>query len=89
MWKPALFLITVVLVTPSGRAALGPYVNHAFSLFAADSTYGDLVIVALALVFLGLFLLMLCQSPKDPNAHWILQRVQGQEPADASSNRTR
>jgi hypothetical protein len=88
MWKPALFLVTVVLVTPIGRAALWHYAHLASSLFAVKSTYADLAIAALALVFVGLFLLMFCQSPKDPNAQWILRRVQGQEPAGASSNRT-
>jgi preprotein translocase subunit SecG len=89
MWKPALFLLTVVLVTPGGRDVLGQYAHQASSLFAGDSTYGNLAIVAIALVFLGLLLLILCQSPKDPNAQWVLRRVQGPEPAGVSSNRTR
>jgi len=89
MWKPALFLFTVVLVTPAGRDTLGQYVHRVSSLFAGNSTYGDLAIVAMALVLLGLFLLMLCQSKKDPNAMWVLRRVQGPEPAGTSSNRTR
>jgi hypothetical protein len=89
MWKPALFLITVVLVMPIGRAALGEYAHHASSLFALKTTYGDLAIVAMALVILGLFLLMFCKSPKDPDAQWILRRVRGPEPVSASSNRTR
>ena len=88
MWKPALFLITVVLVTPIGRTALGPYLHDASTLLAVNSTDGELAIAAMALVFLGLFLLLLCRSPKDPSAQWILRRVQGQEPAGASSNRT-
>jgi hypothetical protein len=87
MWKPALFLITLVLVTPIGRDALWHYAQLAPSLFAVRSTYADLAIAALALVFVGLFLLIFCQSPKDPNAQWILRRVQGPEPAGASSNR--
>jgi hypothetical protein len=82
MWKPALFLLTVVLVTPKGRAVLGQYAHHASSLFAVNSTYGDLAIVTMALVLLGLFLLILCQSPKDPNTQWVLRRVRAQEPAD-------
>ena len=88
MWKPALFLITVVLVTPIGRSALRQYAHRASSLFAANSTYGDLAIVSMALVFLALLLLILCQSPKDPSTQWTLRRVEGQEPAGASSNRT-
>ena len=89
MWKPALFLITIVLVTPNGRAALGQYANRASSMFALGSTYGELTLVSLALVFVGLFLLVLCRSRKDPEAQWILRRVQGQEPAGASANRSR
>ncbi len=89
MWKPLLFLITVVLVTPSGRDLLEPYAQQASSLFAVNSTYGELAITAVALFFLGLFLLILCQSPKDPAAQWVVRRVQGPEPADASSNRVR
>jgi hypothetical protein len=89
MWKPALFLITIVLVTPTGRAAFGHYVQHASSLFAVNSSYRDLAILAAAVVLLGLLLLIFCQSPKHTDALWILRRVQGQEPADASPNRTR
>jgi predicted aldo/keto reductase-like oxidoreductase len=76
-------------VQPIGRTALGPYLHDASTLLAVNSTDGELAIAAMALVILGLFLLILCQSPKDPDAQWILRRVQGQEPADASSNRTR
>jgi hypothetical protein len=79
MWKPALFLVTVILVTPDGRTAVEQWAHQASSLFAGNSTYGDLAIAAMALVFVGLFLLLLCQSPKDPNHLWILQRVQGPE----------
>jgi hypothetical protein len=86
MWKPALFLFTVVLVTPNGRAALEQYAHRASSLYAVNSTYGDLAIVTMALVFLGLFLLILCQSPKDPDTQWVLRRVRGHEPADEPSN---
>jgi hypothetical protein len=88
MWKPALFLITVVLVTPIGRAALGQLAHRAASQFALNSTYGELTIASMALVFLGLFLLVFCQSPKDPNTQWTVRRVEGQEPAGASSDRT-
>jgi hypothetical protein len=87
MWKPALFLITVVLVTPIGRAALAECGHRAFYLFALNSIYGDLAMVSLALVFLGLLLLILCKSPKDPGERWILRRIQGQEPVGASPNR--
>jgi len=88
MWKPALFLITVVLVTPIGRAALSHYAHLAAALFAVKSTYADLAIAALALVLVGLFLLIFCQSPKSSNTQWIVRRVEGPEPADVSSNRT-
>jgi len=88
MWKPALFLITVVLVTPIGRAALGHYAHLASSMFALQSTDGQLAIAALVLVFVGVFLLVLCQSPRNPNAQWIVRRVQDQEPAGPSSKPT-
>jgi hypothetical protein len=81
--------MTVVLVNPYGRDVLGQCAHHAYSLFAANSIYGDLASVSLALVFLGLFLLIFCRSPRDPDAQWILRRVQGQEPAGAPSNRIR
>jgi hypothetical protein len=88
MWKPALFLFTVVLVTPAGRDVLGQYASNASSMFAADSTYGDLAIAAMGLVLFCLFLLMFCQSHKDPNQMWILRRVRTQDP-DVCSHRTR
>jgi hypothetical protein len=89
MWKPLLFLFTVVLVTPTGRAALEPYANQASALLSLNSTYGELAIAAMGLVLLGSFLLILCQSPKVPESQWILRRVQGPEPAGASSHRAR
>ena len=89
MWKPALFLITVVLVTPNGRTALGEYANTASSLLAGNSTYGDLAIGSVALVGLGLLLLTLCQSPRDPGTQWVLRRIEGPEPAGVSSSRAR
>jgi hypothetical protein len=89
MWKPALFLLTVVLVTPDGRTALERCVDRGYSLLAVDPTYGDLTIVAMVLVVVGFFLLSLCQSPKDPSAVWTIRRVQGPEPANASHHRIR
>jgi hypothetical protein len=89
MWKPALFLLTVVLVTPDGRTALEQYIDRGYSLLAADPTYADLTIVAMVLVIVGFFLLSLCRSPKDPTVMWTVRRVQGPEPANASLHRIR
>jgi hypothetical protein len=55
MWKPALFLITIVLVTPNGRELLSEYARRGSSLFAMSSTYAELALIAMALVVVGLF----------------------------------
>jgi hypothetical protein len=89
MWKPALFLLTLVLVMPDGRTALEQYMNRGYSQLAVDPAYGNLTIMAMALVIVGFFLLTVCQSPKDPTAMWIVRRVQGPEPANASLHRIR
>ena len=85
MWKPALFLITIVLVTPIGREFLGTYAHQATALFAVSSTYADLAILALAFVLLGLILLMFCQSPNTSDARWIRYQVREDVSSDGTS----
>ena len=84
MWKPALFLLTIVAVTPDGRNALEQYLNSGYSLLAVDPKYGNLTIVAIGLLIVGVFLLSLCKSPKESGAVWVVQRVQGPEPANVA-----
>jgi len=86
MWKPALFLITIVLVTPNGRVLLGGYAHQATALMAVNSTYADLAIIALALMLLGLFLLMFCQSSHDPDTRWIRRQVREDVSGDGASH---
>ena len=88
MWKPALFLITIVLVTPNGRELLSEYARRGSSLFAMSSTYVELALIAMALVVVGLLLLMCCQSPSNPDARWIRRVVREEVPGAAVSNRT-
>jgi hypothetical protein len=89
MWKPALFLITIVLVTPTGRAVFTEYFGRAHSEFLGYSLYSDLALGAMALLLVGFILLLLCQSPRSPEAQWIRREVRTPEPAPALPNRTR
>ena len=88
MWKPALFFFTIVLVTPDGRNFVDEHFGNVSSVFPPSSPYTELVLVAVGLVLLGIFLLMLCQNPKNPEATWIRYQVRGEMPADSISHRT-
>jgi hypothetical protein len=88
MWKPALFLITIVLVTPDGRNFANQYLDRASSVFPPGSLYTEGALAALGLVLFGIFLLMLCQSPKLPEASWIHYTVRGDMPVESASHRS-
>jgi len=75
MWKPALFLITIVMVTPGGRAAVSEYADSAFSQFVFNSPYAELALISLVLVAVGVVLLLLCQSPKVPDSTWVWREI--------------
>lgn len=86
MWKPALFLITIVMVTPAGREAAENYWDRVSFLFAG-SPYGELSLIALALVAVLVILLMCCQSSKDLEARWEWRQIRldpGNDPARRS-----
>jgi hypothetical protein len=89
MWKPALFFLTIVLVTPNGRAFFSEHFVRASSQFFGNSLYSELAIGAVALALAGFVLLLLCQSPRSPEAQWIRREVRTPEPAPALPNRTR
>jgi len=83
MWKPALFLITIVLVTPAGRNAAEEYAGRVSTTFAG-SAYGELALIALALVAVLVILLMCCQSSKDYEARWEFRQVRTDSNGDAA-----
>jgi hypothetical protein len=87
MWKPALFLITIVLVTPAGRKAAEEYGGRMSSVFAG-SAYGELALIALALVAVLVVLLMCCQSSKSHDSEWVWREVR-LEPGNDPAHRTR
>lgn len=87
MWKVALFFITIVLVTPGGRAAIDEYASQAASLFTGDLSYSDPVIMILALGTVGAVLLMCLRLPKrSDECVWRVIRFEVSD--DAVSNRT-
>jgi hypothetical protein len=75
MWKPALFLVTIIMVTPGGRGAVSEYLDRASSQFAFHSLYAEMALIALVLVAVGAILLMFCQSPRNTETAWVVRRV--------------
>jgi hypothetical protein len=87
MWTVALFFITIVLVTPGGRAAIDEYASQAASLFSGDVAYSDPAILLLALGTAGAVLLVCLRLPKrSEGCVWRVIRFEVGD--DAVSNRT-
>jgi len=72
MWGAALFFITIVMVTPGGRAAAGEYAQQTIALFT-----GQLPDPVLALMVLSaLASLLLLRRKRERGAErWILREV--------------
>jgi hypothetical protein len=88
MWKTALFLITIVLATPGGRAVLGEYAHQAASLFSGDLSYSDPAMILLLLGAVGAVLLMCLRSPKKRDVYVVWRVIRAEVGDDAVSNRT-
>lgn len=75
MWGAALFLITIVMVTPGGRAVAGEYLRQTLSLFAEQLPYSDAALGFMALSALACLLVMLRRTPEKPAERWIWREI--------------
>jgi hypothetical protein len=71
MWGAALFFITIVLVTPGGRAAAGEYLQQTLSLFSGQLPYSEVALALMALSALGCMLTMLGHTRQKHTERWI------------------
>jgi hypothetical protein len=71
MWGAVLFFITIVMVTPGGRAVASQYAQQTIALFTAQLP--DALLVMMALSTLAC-LVLVCGRPSERMAErWILQ----------------
>ncbi|HTP34245.1 MAG TPA: hypothetical protein VMJ75_18835 [Candidatus Acidoferrales bacterium] len=76
MWGASLFLITIVLVTETGRSALRAYTSQTFAQFAAQSPYSDIAVAWMAILALVL-LMMMRQQRRVKTAFVVVREVRG------------
>jgi hypothetical protein len=74
MWGAALFLITIVMVTPSGRGVVDEYARQIISLFSGQSPFPDVALALMALSALASILVMLKRRPA-PAACWVWREI--------------
>ena len=70
-----LFFITIVMVTPCGRAAASQYVQQTLARFAAQSHHSDAALVLMAICALGCLLLMCGRAQEGPAAYWVWRKI--------------
>ena len=87
MWGAALFFITILMVTPCGRAAVDEYARQALSLFAAQLPYSDVALVIMGLSAVASFLLLCGRGREKPGPCWTLWEIRGELADEPARNR--
>jgi hypothetical protein len=82
MWGGGLFLLTIVLVVPSGRTAVGAYAELAMTRLAAESPFSEIVFASICIVAVLLFLLMRQGKPEQTTVYCIRRETRGLSAAD-------
>ena|SRR5690348_5269885 len=79
MWGASLFLLTIMLVVPSGRAALQEYFTFVFSSIAGQSSLSQIVLGLVVIVAVSLALLLRDPRPQSRVVYFVSHRG---EPGD-------
>ena len=79
MWGAAGFFITIVMVTPTGRAVAGAFAQQTISVFSAECTYPDAVFALMAVSFLISMLLMCGGTKEKQPEQWVWREVRALE----------
>jgi hypothetical protein len=82
MWGGGLFLLTIVLIVPTGRTAIEAYTELAMTRLAAQSPFSEIVFASILVVALLLFLLMRQGKPEQPKVYVIKREMRGLSAAD-------
>ena len=84
MWRPALFLLTIVLVTPQGRAAFGAAGADAMLVFETNLPYsGAILLTMIVCAVASMMLLRKRPSPTD-GIDLVYHQVRGETADEAS-----
>jgi hypothetical protein len=88
MWGAALFFITILAVTPYGRAAADEYVRQTLSQFAAQLPCSEVALALMALSALGCLLMMRGGRAVQRRAeYWVWREIRGHCGDEPSPNR--
>ncbi len=68
-----MFFVTIVMVTPGGRAVASDCIQQTMALFTAQLPYSDAALVVMGLSALGSLLLLRARPQETPVERWILQ----------------
>lgn len=82
MWGGGLFLLTIVLVVPTGRTAVEAYTELAMTRLAAQSPFSEIVFASILVVAVLLFLLMRQGKPEQTTVYRIRREMRGLSAAD-------
>jgi hypothetical protein len=82
MWGGGLFLLTIVLIAPTGRTAVEAYTELAMTRLAAQSPFSEIVFASIVIVAVLLFLLMRQGKPEQTRVYYIKRETRGLSAAD-------
>jgi len=75
LWRPALFFITIVVVTPSGRAAVDEYGSQVIALLDAQAPYSYVTLIFIAATALACLLMMLEWRRQKPVIYHVCREI--------------
>jgi len=75
MWGAALFFITIVMVTPDGRAVVCDYVQQTICLFVAQLPYSDVALALMAISAVASLLMLRPRRMERRVERWIWREI--------------
>jgi hypothetical protein len=88
MWGAALFLITIVMVTPIGRALVDEYVCRIAASLAMPVPYAHAILMVMAFCALASMLLLRRRAPRRVEIRWVWYEIRGEPGENASGSRS-